>query len=37
MGHASGPKILILNILDRKNIESVINVPDRLAYPMHAR
>ena len=40
MGHAceiSNLKILILNIPDRRNIESKINIPNRLAHPMYAR
>ena len=31
------PKILILNILGYKNIESRINVSDRLAHPLYAQ
>ena len=40
MGHAceiSNLKILILNIPDRRNIESEINVLDRLAHSMYAQ
>ena len=40
MGYASktsNSKILILNISDRRSIESEINISDRLAHPIYAR